>query len=291
MVIPYYNKEEFIERALSSVILQAYRFDEILIINDGSSLRSLKKLKVIVSSLNYNIKIINIKNRGVSYARNLGFEQSRNNFVCFLDADDELLPGYLKTLNDFISCNPRKALYGLGYFEYDKPVSKNLLIAQDDYFSLYNGVMKPPFCASSVCINRFYFDDKEVFPVGYKMGEDLFAWVCICLNKPFYYNSTPLVIYHHDDVDSAVIKIAPKDLPPLLVNPNVSFDTKAAKIFIYNQKLIYLKLQFLYGSKFNVLKMLSKNFEFRFIPILLLLLIPKRFILGVWLEIKKYNRV
>lgn len=85
VIIPLYNKEKSIVSTIESVLNQSYPNFELLIINDGSTDNS---LKVVQSFNDSRIKIVNIPNRGVSGARNLGISLSRNQFIVFLDADD-----------------------------------------------------------------------------------------------------------------------------------------------------------------------------------------------------------
>lgn len=92
VIIPLYNKEPIIERSLQSVISQDYDDFEVVVVNDGSTDRSAD----IVRSINDpRIRLIEQENGGPSKARNTGTKNARGEWIVFLDADDELLPGAL----------------------------------------------------------------------------------------------------------------------------------------------------------------------------------------------------
>ena len=86
VVIPLYNKESTILKTLTSVINQAYKDFEIVIIDDGSTDNS---ISIINNNFDdHRIKIISQSNQGVSIARNQGVFHSKYDLIAFLDADD-----------------------------------------------------------------------------------------------------------------------------------------------------------------------------------------------------------
>jgi glycosyltransferase involved in cell wall biosynthesis len=90
VIIPLFNKEDYIFKTLISVLNQTYSNLEIIIIDDGSTDRSYEMIRAFISNLN-NIVYRKIKNSGVSNARNLGLQISTGKYITFLDADDILL--------------------------------------------------------------------------------------------------------------------------------------------------------------------------------------------------------
>lgn len=85
IIIPLYNKEKFIKRALDSILNQSFQEFEIIVVNDGSKDNSEEKVKEVSDP---RIKIINQVNAGVSAARNRGAEEAQYKYLAFLDADD-----------------------------------------------------------------------------------------------------------------------------------------------------------------------------------------------------------
>ncbi|EMI2316019.1 glycosyltransferase family 2 protein [Providencia rettgeri] len=90
VVIPLYNGEKVIARALDSIRNQTIMVDEIIIVNDGSTDNSINEINNYIKLHCFNIiKLINKENGGVSSARNEGIKYSKNEIIAFLDCDDE----------------------------------------------------------------------------------------------------------------------------------------------------------------------------------------------------------
>lgn len=95
VIVPLYNKEQWIERCILSIIDQSYQNIEILIINDGSTDGSRNVLAKIDDQ---RIKIFDKQNGGVSSARNFGIEKAKGEYIAFIDADDEWKPKHISLL-------------------------------------------------------------------------------------------------------------------------------------------------------------------------------------------------
>lgn len=87
IIIPVYNGEKFIKKCIESILNQTYQNYEIIIINDGSTDRTKETIESLKSE---KIKLYNIKNSGVSNARNYGMNQANGDYILFVDADDEI---------------------------------------------------------------------------------------------------------------------------------------------------------------------------------------------------------
>ena len=90
VIIPTLNRSTTIIRAIESILAQTFKNYEIIVIDDGSS----DSTKELISS--YDLKYVFTENRGVSYARNLGVEMAKGEWIAFLDSDDEWLPTKLE---------------------------------------------------------------------------------------------------------------------------------------------------------------------------------------------------
>jgi len=84
VVIPTYNRYTLLKRAINSLLTQTHPVDEIIVIDDGST----DNTKQITKDFP-NIIYIYQSNRGVSAARNVGIQQAKNEWIAFLDSDDE----------------------------------------------------------------------------------------------------------------------------------------------------------------------------------------------------------
>jgi len=83
LIIPLYNNQATIKECLNSIFSQSFEDFEIIVVNDGSSDKSLEILKEYGDKL----KIINQKNQGAPVARNNGFKESLGKYLLFCDAD------------------------------------------------------------------------------------------------------------------------------------------------------------------------------------------------------------
>lgn len=96
IIIPMYNAEKYIARCLDSVLAQTYTDWEVIIVDDGSTDRSLRICRG-YEERDERINWRSQRNRGVGSARNIGMKIAKGESIFFLDADDYLLPYTLDT--------------------------------------------------------------------------------------------------------------------------------------------------------------------------------------------------
>ena len=89
IIIPVFNGEKYIEECIKSIINQTYKNLEIIIVNDGSTDKSIEIVNK-YKEVDDRIKIINKENQGVSIARNIGMENATSEWIMFVDSDDTL---------------------------------------------------------------------------------------------------------------------------------------------------------------------------------------------------------
>ena len=99
VIVPLYNKEDFVATSIGSILKQSYSDYEIIIVNDGSTDKSVNIVKAFNDR---RIRIINQENAGVSAARNKGIEEAKGEYIAFLDADDVWNEDYLATLMELV---------------------------------------------------------------------------------------------------------------------------------------------------------------------------------------------
>ena len=91
VIIPTFNRELFVMRAIDSVLNQSFKDYEIVVVDDGSTDNTQSTVRRFGSKIRY----IYQKNAGVSAARNTGIEAAACEWVAFLDSDDEWATEYL----------------------------------------------------------------------------------------------------------------------------------------------------------------------------------------------------
>lgn len=87
IILPVYNKEEYLDTTLSLLISQSFQDWELIIVDDGSTDNSSKIVRKYALS-DSRIKTISQENRGVSAARNQGISNASGEWIWFVDADD-----------------------------------------------------------------------------------------------------------------------------------------------------------------------------------------------------------
>jgi len=108
ILIPVYNRERYIGEAIDSVIAQDYSDWDILIVDDGSTDRSVEVVKA--KMVDGRISLIHMKHGGCVAATAFGIEHARGPVITCLDSDDKLMPGALSSVMPAFEKNPR-----LGY--------------------------------------------------------------------------------------------------------------------------------------------------------------------------------
>jgi len=179
VVIPLYNKENFIQKTIESVLNQSFDDFEILIIEDCSTDNSKKKALTVSSD---KIKILqHSENKGLSASRNTGIQHAASNYIAFLDADDVWNPNYLETIFNLIHKYPEARLFATNYEEIynDKTTiinnQKLLNLGNDfqvaDFFELNLG--KPIYIPSSLCVAKEVFEKVGSFDEKITYTEDV----------------------------------------------------------------------------------------------------------------------
>lgn len=190
VIIPVFNKEQFLEKTLQSVLNQTFSDFEIIIVNDGSTDESETKILKFEDS---RIRYFSKPNEGVSMAKNLGIEKSSSDFICFLDADDYWYPAFLETIHHYIQKFPEQKVFGTAY---EIETTKKVLPAQYsidktndieivDYFK--SSLKESLICTSSVAIHKDVFKAVATFNAALKNLEDIDLWIRIGLKYPIVF--------------------------------------------------------------------------------------------------------
>ncbi|WP_191859308.1 glycosyltransferase family 2 protein [Hanstruepera ponticola] len=204
IVIPLYNKANSIAETLNSVINQTFSDFEIIIVNDGSTDKS---LKVVEKFTDTRIKLLTTKNQGVSAARNFGIKKAQGNYIAFLDADDFWKKNHLELLNMLLNKFPNCGMYCMAYAKKHKSltyparynnVSKvnGWMGLIDDYFesSLKNAIAwtSATMIPKKVLNEIGLFNEKIILGAG----EDTDLWIRIALNYSVAFCNTITAIHN-----------------------------------------------------------------------------------------------
>lgn len=105
IIIPTFNRSNTLSRAIDSVLGQTYKDFNLIIVDDGSTDDTQNIVKPYLE--NKNVHYLFQENKGVSAARNYGIQNSTNEWIAFLDSDDEWLSQKLEKQIQFHLLNPK----------------------------------------------------------------------------------------------------------------------------------------------------------------------------------------
>ncbi len=196
VIIPVYNGEKFIARAIDSVLKQTLPADEIIVINDGSKDGTEKVLEQFKDKIIYKT----IPNGGVSNARNVGIELSRGDWIAFLDADDVWYPHKLERQLACLQQHPSVGFSCCNYTVYnsafEKVVNHFLVLKDNSYVKFDCPVINPlPLLiqenfvgtCSNVIVQRDVLQKAGRFNTTYHQAEDYDLWLRCAFQTEFLF--------------------------------------------------------------------------------------------------------
>ena len=244
VIVPVYNAEKYLRRALDSLRMQTMQDFEIILINDGSSDLSSVICNEYVD-IDCRFSVIHKQNAGVSAARQDGLERAKGEYVIHVDSDDWVEPNMLEELYkkakqddaDIVICDYFNNIGTKQTICRQCPSSLEPKQILQELFQQLHGS-----CWNKLARRACYKQYGIQFPCGINYCEDLFTWVQFLsheevkvayLNKAFYhYCDNPESItrsYQRSQYETRckfvhlLEKVLPSDLKSTIVN-KVKFD-------------------------------------------------------------------
>lgn len=204
IVMPLYNKEAYVGRAILSVLAQTCTSWELLVVDDGSTDQG---GAVVQSFSDPRIRYIRQDNQGPSEARNRAIDEASNKYVAFLDADDEWLPNHLDDIRRLAEAHPDGAIFGQAYYV-DNGSGRRLPTFVGIPGGEWEGVIpnyfvsaKPahlPMWTGAVVIPAVILRKIGGFPRNVPRGQDLECWSLAALEGPAVFSRRVGAVYHND---------------------------------------------------------------------------------------------
>lgn len=215
VIIPFHTREQFFSEAIESVLRQTYTHWELFLVDDGATVGRSTEIAHAYARQSRE-KIIYLehpghRNHGLTRTRNLGAENSRGEYLAFLDSDDVWLPEKLEKTVSLLEMHPTAGcVYGPSEYWYDwddkaPPQEQNAIEPVAPGELLYPppqllpitypfGVYGAP-CPSSLLIRRSAFEGVEGFveafhPQTYQLYEDVAFFTKLYLQVPVYVTSS-----------------------------------------------------------------------------------------------------
>jgi glycosyltransferase involved in cell wall biosynthesis len=203
VIIPTYNRVEYLQRALHSVLKQTIPPDEILVIDDGSTDGTEQMILNSFPSVRYNWQ----NKQGVSAARNRGIQLASNEWIAFLDSDDEWRGQKLEKQCIMLEKNPDYKICHSNEIWIRRGKRVNPKKKHEKYGShIFDKCL--PLCVispSSVIIHNTIFRKFGTFDLSLPVCEDYDLWLRLCAFLPVLYIEEAMIIKyggHHDQLSS-----------------------------------------------------------------------------------------
>ena len=201
VIIPVYNKEEFIENTIKSVLQQSFSDFELILVNDGSTDNS----EVQIQQFSDNrITFYTKENGGASSARNFGLEKAKAKFITFLDADDYWYPDFLHEMASSIEEFPNHKIFSAAIeVENDKVVFPSQYSikksSEREIVDYFVASMKTTIiCTSCAVFEKSVFEKVGHFDTEIKSGQDTDMWIRMGLEFPVVFSWKILARYVYD---------------------------------------------------------------------------------------------
>ncbi len=231
--MPVYNGEKYLEDSIASVLSQTFTNFEFIIINDGSSDKSL----FIIQSYQFKdnrIVVVDRENKGLVSSLNEGVSIAKGEYIARMDQDDICFPDRLKRQLKFLSDNQNIDVCGTWaeVFGYGEGILK--MPKTDAEIKVYM-LSNPGFVHPSVLGRKSFFTDLK-YDQKYTSAEDYDLWVR-GFDKYCYANiPLPLIYYreHNSQTNSAEQRVKARQIRARYLQklyPNIS----DSDIFIFNK--------------------------------------------------------
>ncbi|MCK5310550.1 MAG: glycosyltransferase [Desulfobacteraceae bacterium] len=240
-IIPTFNRGWIITEAVESILDQNYPNIETIIIDDGSTDDTAKKLSPYLDRITY----LKQENKGVSAARNLGIKKSSGKLTAFLDSDDLWNKNKITCQVDFFQDNPEAMICQTEetWIRNGKRVNP-----KHKHKKLSGMIFEPSLelclvSPSAVMIKKELFEITGLFDESLPACEDYDLWLRISAAMPIFLIDEPYTIKkggHADQLSNnhSLDKYRIKSIQKLLQNNNLTEKQRNSAIKVFNKKCI-----------------------------------------------------
>ncbi|MCF7873233.1 MAG: glycosyltransferase [Candidatus Omnitrophica bacterium] len=247
IIIPTYNRRQFLKIAVDSVLKQTYPHYELIIVDDGSNDSTKKLIKNYKNpKLNYYYQ----ENKGPASARNLGITKAKGKFICFLDSDDRFRTDKLIISYKYIKKNPDYKIFHSKeiWYRNGKLLSQKKEHKKPDGFIFENAARLCSVSISTAVIKKDIFSQIGNFDQNLLACEDYDFWLRATSQYPVCLIPETLTIKEggHKDQQSkkypALDKFRIYALDKILQTKNLKKEQyQTAYQQLQNKCLIYIK--------------------------------------------------
>ena len=172
VIMPFFNVEQTIKRAINSILNQSLTDFEFILIDDGSEDKSLEVAKEFNDP---RIKIVSVKHQGISKCLNLGIDLAVGKYIARMDADDYSYPKRFEKQFYYLEQNPDIGVLGTNFRVVDN--DKSYIEQTVHSPSLEDMLKRTPFGHPTVMIRKSVLDEYNFrYSTEYCYAEDLDLW-------------------------------------------------------------------------------------------------------------------
>lgn len=217
VILPVYNGEKYLCRAIESILRQKYTHWELIIINDGSTDASLD-ISNSFSKTDERIIVIDKANTGVSDTRNIGINKSHGEYILFLDSDDWLDEGFLNRVNEVFNKSDADILI-FNYYDVIKDrieKARRITVSENNNISvreIINAAVRQSQWHNNIWYGNLHtvwaksfkksviYENKLIFNESLRIGEDMvFVLNYILHSKKIYFSNDYVYFYYHNNL-------------------------------------------------------------------------------------------
>nr|WP_196244073.1 glycosyltransferase [Lysinibacillus sphaericus] len=243
IILPVFNSEIFVQQAIESIINQTYSQFELIIIDDGSTDNTKQILYEYES--NPKVHLISLeKNSGVSEARNIGIQESKGEYITFIDADDLLLPNKLEEQVNVLKQNKSIDFVFNDIMVIDQ--NNNKVNELKSYFQPENILLELCFrqiIPAPACImvkKEFINRNNIMFNKELKYAEDYDFTFQLFLHGKYFYLKESLYLWRRHSKNTSNNIISTRDIENSIVKKYLKYiDVKKSEDFSTYGKILY----------------------------------------------------
>lgn len=218
VIVPLYNAEKYVEKALISILSQSYTDIEVIVVNDGSTDNSISIVSRF-SRTDPRVKVISQNNAGLSSARNTGLKHASGDLIMFADPDDELEPEAICKLHSAITERNSDAAVGSIFvvyeanFELEESDKYYYKIRHNGEYQITDELIDSFHCSTcGVIFKKSIIDQNDLkFPVGLVYEDAFWHWAYFssCKNVAFIPDYVYRYYRHAKSIMSSTFSLRP----------------------------------------------------------------------------------
>lgn len=209
IVIPVFNRKEFVKKMIESIIKQTYKIWELILVDDGSTDGTLEMCKEFAKADNrIHIHIRNVNAKGAPVCRNIGLKLAKGEYLLFFDSDDLVPPFCLQQRVDYMANHPSLdfAIFPTIAFQDkigDVKFYSGIYVSSHDLRHLIDGLL--PFLVFTNIYRRNFLSERNIlWDENMKFFQDQdYNIQCILKNACYEYATDAQFDYYYRSIPNS----------------------------------------------------------------------------------------